>query len=515
MHGTRRRSMLALREDNVAGGRDHPDIGGNPGHNGGHGGSDEFDGDKDISSDGGDSEQGHSGGSHQGDGPHGGPDNGGAGDDNSTTSSIEDQTPNTTTERVPERSTATTETKTTQSLDSVTTTAAATEKVGTVESTFSSAARTTAETETVASTTSTSASLASTFSTSPALTGQTSSSLIDTETTVKTPPSSTYFAASAYSENTSSSTQVVSTTPSVSSTSTSTLSSSSESNSHPSLTPAAVAGIVVALVALLAIIAILFNFRKAPLMQRALAPLHKSREENGSYYHLEKPEATHSMTGDTLVGVSTMDAGGPNGRLPSPAAPEHTYRGIETRNVNNLTVNTTNLGPQHSRYPVSPVSQVSQALVSDISPITPSSQSNHSTGEPFTVPKPVSVPSERGMAMSIAGSEVRVVRIPPRNSRAAPTGSNSGAWRPGSSQTVSFIEPRPPSPSSMERRSIRQASMLDVNSRDYKAYHPSLGTSVREVCVGRDSIASSEVLSPDSISWPMPPSTHGGSPNRR
>lgn len=113
-------------------------------------------------------------------------------------------------------------------------------------------------------------------------------------------------------------------------------------------------------------------------MQRALAHFHRSSGEvDGSYCHLEKPEATEGMKGDTLVGVSsTMGAEGPDSRWPSPAAHETRYRGIEIKVGKSLTVNTTSLCPKHLRHLVSPVSQASRALVSDISPITPSSPSN-------------------------------------------------------------------------------------------------------------------------------------------
>lgn len=227
------------------------------------------------------------------------------------------------------------------------------------------------------------------------------------------------------------------------------------------------------------------------------------------------------MTANTLVGVSAMGAEVPNSRWPSPAAPENTYRDIESWNTDNLAVNTTNLGPTRPRYPVSPVSQVSQALISDISPITPSSPSSYSTRDPFTVSKPVpapttiSSPPEWGTALSIAGSEIRVVRIPPRTSRASATGSSSGAWRPGSSRTMSSLELRPPSPSSLGGSSLRQTSALDADSGGYTAYHPSLGKRGSNVSVGGNSVASNETLSPDSISWPMPPSRQGESPDRR
>lgn len=262
-------------------------------------------------------------------------------------------------------------------------------------------------------------------------------------------------------------------------------------------------------------------------MQRALAPFHKRKTEgDGPFYHLEKPEATRNMTGDTLVGVSTMRARGPDlERWPTPAAPDNsTYRGVETDHGNNLTVKTNSLGPRHPRYQVSPVSQASQALISDISPISPSSPSDDSSrelaattaptsGPPMSGPPVSGPPAGGGTAMSIAGSEVRVVRIPPRISRTPATGSNPGAWRPDSSRTASSVDLRPPSMSSVGEISIRQASMLSVNNGGYKAYHPSLGMRASHVSVGGDSIASSGVLMPESMSWPMPPS-HTGSPDR-
>ena len=253
-------------------------------------------------------------------------------------------------------------------------------------------------------------------------------------------------------------------------------------------------------------------------MQRVLAPFRRRKTQgDGTFYHLEKSEATRNMTGDTLVGVSTARTEGPD-RWPAPATHDnHTYRGVDPDHGNNLTVRTNNLGPRHPRYHVSPVSQASQALVSDISPISPSSPSspsNHSHPDPSPTTAPLfSPPAGGGTVMSIAGSEVRVVRIPPRISRATATGSSSGPWRPGSSRTASSVDLRPPSPSSLGEGSIRQASMLSVNNGGYKAYHPSMGMRTSHVSVGGDSIASSGVLSPDSMTWPMPPS-HAGSPDR-
>lgn len=343
-------------------------------------------------------------------------------------------------------------------------------------------------------------------------------------------------------------------------------------------------------------------------MQRALAPFRRGDDEPvpGPYYNMEK--SGPAMTGETLVGISAMRAQGPD----SPAAgwmpPSRINNNNSATNVHDdntrylgpnpahgLTVQTSNLAPAAGAGAVSPVSQVSQdPPASEVSPISPSF--NHSGTLPIQDPSPpslVTVPgplgagsrpgatagtataAHGGTAISIAGSEARIVRIPPRSSRQASSsasGANEG-WLPSTQQqqhqqrfSSGSTELRPPPlavnranrkpPVSMRRVPVPAPAPVSAsrtpawdisyagnngNNGGYQAYHPSVGSNPQQGVIGGGgggvgdgggpsrlslgssrisqrsvsgaSVASSDVFSPGSITWPMPPRTPTTSPD--
>lgn len=288
-------------------------------------------------------------------------------------------------------------------------------------------------------------------------------------------------------------------------------------------------------------------------MQRALAPFRRRRGEGeeppypGPYYNIEKPggAAARNMTGETLVGVSVMRAHGPDKRADSwtnRQEDDTRYLGpnpalaVQTKNLTQLASSGAGAGTGAGARSISPVSQVSQDLGSDVSPISPSF--NHAGTLPIQEPSPSPVPMPmqsrpgRGTAISIAGSEARIVRIPPRSSRLPPTasgeGTGAGAWRSGSQRMSSGSTELSPPPLAINRNRTRPpvsmravptpAATLAPNSNGgYQAYHPSLGNLHQggpsrvsyesRASLSGVSVASSDVFSPDSITWPMPPGT--------
>lgn len=343
---------------------------------------------------------------------------------------------------------------------------------------------------------------------------------------------------------------------------------------------------LVVLVALFAIGFLMYRFRRKPFMARILAPFrHETDEEpdpTGPYQNIEKsaaPGMTHpNMTGETLVGVSTMRAKGPNSWGPgsaaaavAPAAANYHHQNLaqarnrdekyENPRASPLTVNTRNLTPATDDSAISPMSTPSHhrhpaaatAATADISPMTASPVYRPSSRtSPFHTlsPPPIASPPEPGTAIKVAGSEARIVRIPPRSSRATVSsiGSSSGASRrPGSSRDpVSTHEVGDPSstPSWAENSSYKytqqQAIVLPLYARPgptadpnsglgYRPYHPSLGeiagsrrsrghyrmsSQNRGSVASGASIASSDVILPDAITWPMPPGTPTTTPDR-
>lgn len=346
-------------------------------------------------------------------------------------------------------------------------------------------------------------------------------------------------------------------------------------------------------------------------MQRALAPFRRGGDEPapGPYYNMEK--SGPAMTGETLVGISAMRAQGPNSPAPGWVPPSRINNNTSTTNghdddtrylgpspAHRLTVQTSNLAPAAGA--VSPVSQVSlDPPTSEVSPISPSF--NHSGTLPIQDPSPpsvVTVPgplgagarsgatagtataARGGTAISIAGSEARIVRIPPRSSRLASSsasGANEGSLPPAPpppqqqhhQQQQRFssgsTELRPPPlavnranrkpPVSMRRVPVPAPAPAmasgtpawDIsyagNNGGYQAYHPSLGRNPQQGVAGGGgggdgdgggggpsrlslgssrisqrgvsgaSVASSDVFSPGSITWPMPPRSPTTSPD--
>ncbi|KAF3762184.1 hypothetical protein M406DRAFT_352638 [Cryphonectria parasitica EP155] len=318
-------------------------------------------------------------------------------------------------------------------------------------------------------------------------------------------------------------------------------------------------------VALLAIIGFLvYRFRRSPFMQRALAPFRKGSRDSsshiGPYYHMEKDDGTApNMTGETLIGTSNMRAMGPVGAATTSANP------------NNLTVDTNHLQGR-SVWPVSPISPQSRSAASDVSPVSPDP-----TMFPLQQPSPISNP-EPGTAISVAGSEARIVSIPARQSRVLGDGGSgvggdavpAAEWRPppmrGPPSTRAAVVPsstrgpsrrnpaRRPSRSSAGGRgggSYRHPAQWTDGSEDlrppplsinkyptmmashapvaelnggYKAYRPMLGSgnaaaarSLTQNRVSHASTGASSIASSDAFSpeaWPMPPGTPRTSPGR-
>lgn len=304
-------------------------------------------------------------------------------------------------------------------------------------------------------------------------------------------------------------------------------------------------------------------------MRRALAPFsrrdrdaaHQQQQQAhpGPYYHIEKPFAvSRNMTDETLVGVSAVRTNGNGWNWKAPDLEDNTrYLGPKPNPAAALTINTKNLAPlARAGGAVSPVSQVSRDidLGSDVSPVSPSF--NHAGTLPIQEPSPSPSPTPpssrppapgRGTAISIAGSEARIVRIPPRSSRlppqmlaptstggegAPPSGAHWRAARPGSQRTSSGSTELSPRPLAIKRsRPGPPVSMRAVpapaaaawapgsgSNGGYQAYHPSLGSLHQgggpsrvsyesRASLSGVSVASSDVFSPDSITWPMPPGT--------
>lgn len=231
------------------------------------------------------------------------------------------------------------------------------------------------------------------------------------------------------------------------------------------------------------------------------------------------------MTGETLVAVATMRAKGPN----SPARSSTPRDNLHERRAkpNNLSVQTDMLAPLAG--PVSPVSQTSHDPAPDVSPISSSSSQFHSM--PVQQPSPISGPPGPGTAISIAGSEARIVRIPPRPSKLSAS-SGGGPWRPDSQQTFASADLPPPLAINRNRpvpaRLLTPVAAPVSTARDdggYVAYHPSIAivnsnkalahsSRISHGSLGGLSTASSDVVSPDTMSWPMPPSTPTTSPDR-
>lgn len=274
-------------------------------------------------------------------------------------------------------------------------------------------------------------------------------------------------------------------------------------------------------------------------MQRILRPLHKDRDmQIRPYQKMEKTDVgmAPNMTGETLVGVNTMRDTGPSSRLPKDSI------GAVGQNARTrLALDTEYLGPAAARS-VSPVSTNSE-LAPEVSPISPASTRPNM----LPVQKPVIISTAPGThrAVSMAGSEARIVSIPPRSSRALtagfPPGSfgqrrpgfsrnltgdagSGGAWRPARQETPGSAEFRPP-PLSINRS--QQTPLWapkpldpaeDVEHAGYIPYRPSTARQAQRVSqasVSDASIASSDVFSlTDAISWPKPPRTPTASPDR-
>lgn len=318
----------------------------------------------------------------------------------------------------------------------------------------------------------------------------------------------------------------------------------------------------------------MYKFRKTPFMKRILTPFrHAETDEEpqqptGPYQNIEKSVPTGgattqpNMTGETLVAISAMRDQGPNSWDPGAAinnsnqAQNREDEATPRPNHQHLTVNTRDLTPA-TNPAISPVSPTSHhyhhavPAAADISPITTSPASKRSSrASPFQSlsPPPIAAPPEPGTAIKIAGSEARIVRIPPRSSRATVSSSISsssgGALRqPRSSaarappvnefgKQLSSLTPTAENNYNRYNKYIQQstiplplyatpgASTTDVHGTDmgYRPYHPSLGeiaesrnrtdypSSQDRVSVGSGaSIASSDVILPDVTAWPMPP----------
>lgn len=296
----------------------------------------------------------------------------------------------------------------------------------------------------------------------------------------------------------------------------------------------------------------MYRFRRTTPMQRILAPFHNRRDmQIRPYQNMEKSHVgmAPDMTGETLVGVNTMREAGTSGSLPN-----NSTRAVGTGVKSHLTLDAGYLGPATSE-PVSPVSTVS-GLAPEVSPISPAFP--WSNDPPLQHPLRSSTVQAPHMAVSMAGSEARIVRIPPRSSRTLtgefPPGSsgdrrpripssvsmsgrpsgqirnytggagNGGVAMPAQQRSSASAEFRPP-PLSINRS--KQTPLWSKNvsrpagdlvNAGYKPYRPLMDRKsqrVSQASVSDVSIASSDVFSlTDAISWPKPPRTPTASPDR-
>lgn len=274
--------------------------------------------------------------------------------------------------------------------------------------------------------------------------------------------------------------------------------------------------------------------------------------QNRPYQDIEKSHAgmAPNMTSETLLDVTTI-----RDTPPSSSQPIGSTRAGGCSAGSHLIVDTEYLGPAAASS-VSPVSPVSD-LGPEVSPVSSASTRSHTfpTQQPFTMSKTLG--SHR--AVSMAGSEARIVSIPPRPSRALKGGIQPGPsrqarprdpsrslvsggptttarafkseavgrgnWQSPSQATWGPAELRPP-PLSIKRSkptplwsqgASKPAGTME--NAGYRPYRPSTSRQPQRVSQGSTSgasIASSDVFSlTDAISWPKPPRTPTASPDRR
>lgn len=273
--------------------------------------------------------------------------------------------------------------------------------------------------------------------------------------------------------------------------------------------------------------------------------------QNRPYQDMEKSRAgmASNMTGETLVDVNTMRKTAPSSSLPTGS-----IRAGGISAGGHLIVDTEYIGPAAANS-VSPVSSVSD-LGPEVSPV--SSASTRSNAFPTQQTSTMSQTLGNHRAVSMAGSEARIVSIPPRSSRALKGGTQPGSsrqarprdlsrvplsgnppttsrafrseagsggkWRSPSQAARGPAELRPP-PLSINRSkqtspwsqsASRQAGTM--GNAGYRPYRPSMSRQPQRVSQGSTSgasIASSNVFSlTDAISWPKPPRTPTASPDR-
>lgn len=322
-----------------------------------------------------------------------------------------------------------------------------------------------------------------------------------------------------------------------------------------------------------------------------------------------------TMTEQALL----VGAKGQNSFVAAAANTPNQQGGLSRKPVGHLTVSTRNLAPSsrptstnprrphanplgispvsplpppssHHPQPSSSSSTAAAAAAAEVSPITasPTSQRSSFRASPFHMlspppPAPVSAPPEppaaaaggnKGgqqqqqqqagqQAIKIAGSEARIVQIPPRSSRAtlSSVGSGSGGTLARSWSAASRSDSRGSAESrggdnkyytqQQQQQQIQPAAtVLPLYARPpvvdkipgnngmaggasyYRPYHPSLGdiaiapqqegvrrhydhhheddsssSSRRASNASETSIASSGIILPDAIAWPMPPGT--------
>lgn len=273
--------------------------------------------------------------------------------------------------------------------------------------------------------------------------------------------------------------------------------------------------------------------------------------QNRPYQDMQKPRAgiAPNMTGETLVDFNTMRKTAPSSSLPTGS-----IRAGGISAGSHLIIDTEYLGPAAANS-VSPVSSVSD-LGLEVSPVSSASTSFNTfpTQQPFTMSQTLGT----HRAVSMAGSEARIVSIPPRSSRALkgwlqpgssrqassrdpsrgplygnlPTtarafkseAGSGGKWQSPSQATWGPAELRPP-PLSINRSKQNppwsQSASRQPGTKEnavYRPYRPSMSRQPQRVSQGSTSgvsIASSDVFSlTDAISWPKPPRTPTASPDR-
>lgn len=284
-----------------------------------------------------------------------------------------------------------------------------------------------------------------------------------------------------------------------------------------------------------------------------MAPFQRNSDtQNRPYQDMEKSRVgmPPDLTSETLVGISNTREMAPNSSMTKVST-----RDGGIRAEGHLIVDTEYLGPAATSS-VSPVSSVSDLgpEVSPVSSISTASNILH-TQQPLVMSNTLG----RHRAVSMAGSEARIVIIPARSTRTSAGGvppgqsrqtrprdpsrgpssgrplvtsraskseaGNGGDWKAPSQGAWGPAELRPPplainrsKQSALWSQNVSRPAGSTMTNAGYRPYHPSMSRQPQRVSQGSvsgASLASSDVFSlTDEISWPKPPRTPTASPDR-